>query len=296
MKARTVAFLALLSIPFSIANAAFAQEVLRLYPNAAPGSEEWSHQEQQYHSQIFNTEVVTNVADPTLIVYLPEKSERTGTSVIVAPGGGFHALSINSEGIDVAKWLVERGVAAFVLKYRLVPTEKEAVQEMMSKSSEPGRMEKDFAMIRPLAIADGQAAVRLVRSKASEMGLSPERVGLMGFSAGGAVAVGVVFADDPTSQPDFVAPIYPGAANFDPAALPADAPPIFLVAATNDQLDLAKDSVKLYSAWLKAGKVAELHVYSKGGHGFGMRVQGLPTDRWIERFGDFLDVEKLLEH
>ena len=276
-------------------NPASAQEVLRLYSGAAPGSADWTHEEQQYHSKIFNTEVVTNVVVPTLTVYLPEESKNIGTSVIVAPGGGFHALSITSEGIQVAKWLNERGVAAFVLKYRLVPTVGEAVQEMMKKSSELGRMEKDFDMILPMVVADGQTAVRLVRSKAEEYGLAPDRIGLMGFSAGGAVAAGVVFAGETSSRPDFVAPIYPGGALFADKELPDNAPPAFLLAATDDQLDLAKDSVTLYSAWLAAGKSVELHLYSKGGHGFGMRQQNLPSDRWIELFGDWLEVQGLLK-
>ena len=116
---------ALAAIGILMTNAAvFAQEAIQLYPGAAPGTEDWAYEvdEKEYFSKIFNTEVVTNVSQPTLTPYLPDPDKATGTAVIIAPGGGFHALSINSEGIDVAKWLNERGVAGFVLRYRLFPT------------------------------------------------------------------------------------------------------------------------------------------------------------------------------
>jgi acetyl esterase/lipase len=276
---------------FLAASLGVAQESVRLYPGVAPGSEEWTHSEKRYHSQIWNTEVVTNVVEPTLLVFLPEAGKATGTGAVIAPGGGFYALSINSEGIDVARWLNERGVAAFVLKYRLIPSGEEAVSEMMQ--ADRSTMPAKFAQARPLAVADGQAAMRLVRKRAAEWGVHGDRIVLMGFSAGGAVALGVAEADEETSRPNYLAPIYAGGSPG--AAVPAGAPPLFVVAASNDQLGLAPFSVELYSAWLAAGKPAELHMYASGGHGFGMRKQGLPSDHWIDRFGDWLQAQGLLE-
>lgn len=267
-------------------------EVIPLYSGSAPGSEDWTHEESEYHSEIFRTQVVTNVSHPTLTAFLPDPAIASGTAVIIAPGGGFHALSINSEGNDVARWLQERGVAAFVLKYRLVPTGKDGVADMMSKPPEQTRA--DMASIAPLAGADGLAAMRLVRARHAAFGIAPDRIGFMGFSAGGAVATIVATRYDKDSRPDFVAPIYAGIGMVADTPLPEDAPPAFLVAATDDQLDLAKDSVALYGKWLAAKKSAELHIYATGGHGFGMRRQDLPTDHWIDRFGDWLKARGLM--
>jgi len=268
-----------------------ATQTIRLYPGTAPGSETWTQEEREYFSAIFNTEVVTNVVVPTITAFLPDAAN--GTSVIIAPGGGFHALSINSEGNDVARWLNERGVAAFVLRYRLVPSGTDAVAEMVQKKPEQTR--QDMATIAPLAGADGLAALRLVRERAEEFGIDPGRIGFMGFSAGGAVTAMVVHNYDESTRPDFVAPIYASVGMISDAEVPADAPPMFLVAASDDQLGLATDSVKLYEKWLAAGKPVELHLYASGGHGFGMRRQNLPSDSWIERFGDWLNAAGLMD-
>ncbi|MGE0624042.1 MAG: alpha/beta hydrolase [Pseudomonadales bacterium] len=268
----------------TIATVAEAGERIPLYPGPAPGSEGWSVTERAYFSEIFNTEVVTNVTSPSLEAFLPEHGN--GTAVIIAPGGGFHALSINSEGNDVAAWLNERGVAAFVLRYRLVPSGADAVAEMIAKPAEQTRA--DMARILPLAGADGLAAMRLVRARAPAFGVDPDRVGFMGFSAGGAVTMHVALNYDGESRPAFMAPVYAGAGAFDGLSVPVNAPPMFIVAASDDQLGLAADSVKIYGQWLAAGRPVEMHLYASGGHGFGMRRQGLPADTWIDRFGEWL--------
>lgn len=278
------------------AGSAHSQKVIPLYPGAAPGSEDWTHEEREYFSPMFRTEVVTNVVRPTLMVFAPTETKANGTSVIVCPGGGFHALSINSEGVDVAKWLNERGVTAFVLKYRLVPTGEDGVKDLMQKSGNPEQLKKDMDMIFPLAVADGEAAIRYVREHADELGVKANRVGVMGFSAGGAVAASMGLKYSTDTRPDFVAPIYTGGATFEgeEVTVPKNAPPMFLTAATNDQLGLASESIALYTMWLEAKRPVELHLYAKGGHGFGMRKQNLPTDRWIERFGEWLAVQNLV--
>lgn len=290
MKSKVLTLIALLLV---MASSAYAQKVIRLYPGAAPGSENWKHQEKEYFSQIWNTQVVTSVSQPTLTVYLPDPSIANGTSVIICPGGGFHALSINSEGIDVAKWLAGKGVAAFVLKYRLVPTGEDGVKELMGKGRE--KMEADNSALIPLAVADGVASVAYVRKHASEFGISPTRIGLMGFSAGGTVTASVAFGYSAESRPDFVAPVYAYMGAVKQTSVPGDAPPMFIVAATDDQLGLAADSISLYNKWYAAKKPVEIHMYSKGGHGFGMRKQNLPSDQWIERFGEWLQVQGLLK-
>jgi acetyl esterase/lipase len=262
-------------------------EAIRLHDGPAPGSEDWTNEERAYFSEAFDTDVVTNVVVPTLTPVLP--TAGVGTAVIVAPGGGYHALSINSEGFDVAGWLAERGVAAFVLKYRLVPAGHDAVAEFGEKmAADPGLVDRDVERIAPLAADDGMAAVRLVRDRAAELGIDAGRVGFMGFSAGGNVALRVAETTDERARPNFLAPIYATTRGIDMTAPPPASGPMFLVAATDDTLGLASDSIHLYERWRQAGASVELHMYARGGHGFGMRSQGLPSDSWIDRFGDWL--------
>ena len=147
----------------------------------------------------------------------------------------------------------------------------------------------------PLSIADGVASLAYVRKHAADWGLAPDRVGIIGFSAGGTVAAGVGFSFTPESRPAFVAPIYAAASGMKGLPVPADAAPIFIAAATDDQLHLSPDSVQLYNQWTAALKPAELHLYEKGGHGFGMRKQGFPSDHWIDRFGEWLDARGFLK-
>ena len=278
-----------------IAGSLGAQEVIHLYPGASPGSEDSNYPEKQYFSKVWNTEVVTNVTQPTLTLYKPDPTLANGTSIVICPGGGFMALSINSEGIDVAKWLAAKGVTAFVLKYRLAHTGEDATQEFMDAFRDQRKFGEMLAKVLPLSIADGLAAVTYVRKHAADWGISPDRVGIIGFSAGGTVTAAVGFHYTAESRPAFVAPIYAGASGMKDSIVPADAPPMFLAAATDDQLHLAPDTIQLYGQWAAAHKPVELHMYAKGGHGFGMRQQGFPSDHWIDRFGDWLASQGLLK-
>jgi acetyl esterase/lipase len=281
-------FALILSI-FSIS--ALAQEqVVRLYDGPAPGSERWTHQEQESRQNLWLTRVVFNVTNPSLTVMLPEPAIATGTAAIICPGGGFFALSIDSEGLDVARWLVARGIACFVLKYRLVECKTDdPTREMMTR----GNLDELVAPVVRLALADANAAIGLVRQRAEEYGVKPDRIGIIGFSAGGTVATSAAYNYVADTRPNFVAPIYPQYEWAIKAGVPADAPPMFILAATDDPLGLAPHSIALYKDWTTAKKSAELHLYSKGGHGFGMRKQNLPSDRWIERFAEWLEVQGL---
>lgn len=276
-----------------------AQQVIRLYSGKAPGAEKWDWKEQEYYHQMTQQRLVHNVVDPTLTVYIPPKGKANGTAVVIAPGGGFHFLSIDQEGVFVAQWLVERGVTAFVLKYRLARTvTNDPFMETMQKINGGGSASTDPAGvalpdIMAMSVADGLAALKYVRSNAAQYGIDPKRIGIMGFSAGGFVTMGAATQYAADSRPDFAAPVYAFTGG-KPVKVPADAPPMFLIAASDDQLKLAPHSVQLYNDWLEAGKPVELHMYTKGGHGFGMRKQKLPTDAWIERFGEWLDQQGLL--
>jgi acetyl esterase/lipase len=272
------------------------QDVIPLQTTPAPGSTQENYPEKEYFSKIWNTEVVANVTKPSLTVFRPSPELRNGTAVVICPGGGFMALSINSEGIAVAKYMAARGVTAFVLKYRLAHTGEDATQEFTTMFEDKPKFQEMLAKIAPLSIADGLAAVTYVRQHASEWGVSADRVGVIGFSAGGAVAAGVALRYPPEGRPAFAALIYAGGGMFKGDPVPADAPPLFAVAATDDQLGLAPDSVALYEKWTGAHKSAELHMYAKGGHGFGMRTQNLPTDHWIDRFADWLALQSWLKN
>jgi acetyl esterase/lipase len=280
---------------FFLAHLCSAQDVIPLYPGAAPGSAPANYPEKEYFSKVWNTEVVANVSRPTLTVFKPSPELKNGTATVICPGGGFMALSIDSEGNDVAQYLAAKGITAFVLKYRLAHTGDDATQEFAAMFEDHAKFEALLATIVPQSAADGLAAVTYVRQHASEWGVSPDRVGIIGFSAGGTVTAEVAFRYKPEGRPAFVAPIYSGGPRSKDAPVPADAPPMFIAAATDDNLGLAPYSVALYEKWTSAKKSAELHMYAKGGHGFGMRKQNIPTDHWIDRFADWLELEGFLK-
>jgi len=276
------------------ATASAQEKVVKLYEGPAPGSEHWTQRETENNNNAWRTRIVYNVTTPTLTVFSPDPSKANGTAVVICPGGGFHALSIDSEGFDVARWLAARGVTGFVLKYRLVEIKtSDPIKELNAKGA--ARIDQDVAPIIKMATADGLKAVEYVRGHAKEYGVNPDRIGIIGFSAGGTLTASVGFNYTPASRPNFVAPIYLQYDWVPRQGVPADAPPMFILAATDDQLGLASHSTRLYNDWTAARKSAELHLYSKGGHGFGMRTQNLPTDGWIERFGDWLRVQGLLQ-
>jgi acetyl esterase/lipase len=268
-----------------VTTSASAQKVIPLYRRRA-GLGELAAEGERVLLPIFNTEVVTSLK-PSLTVFQPEPSMSNGTAVVICPGGAFHALSINMEGNDVAKWLVGKGVTAFVLRYRLVPSGDDAVNELMSKTQ--AKMQEDSSKVVPLAIADGGAAVSSFEGTPPVWRLAAA-YWLDGFLRRWNCTAANAFKYSADSRPDFVAPIYAYMGVITDTTVPGDAPPAFIVAASDDQLGLALDSISIYSKWIAAKKSAEIHMYAKGGHGFGMRKQNLPTDQWIERFGEWLQL------
>ena len=169
-------------------------------------------------------------------------------------------------------------------------TEPRKPGDAANTGSRPARSEESRKVIQ-LAIEDGRQAIRIVRERAAEWNIASDRIGIMGFSAGAGVTMGAVMDHDEKSRPNFAAPIYGG--GMGEAKIPGDAPSLFIIAAHNDNA-ASVASVLLYSEWKSAGFSAELHIYSKGGHGFGMNKRGLPVDTWIERYGDWLRTEGFL--
>ena len=271
------------------------QKVIQLYNGAAPGSETWDWDEAEDNNNGWRTRIVYNVTKPTLTVFQPAPGQANGTAVIIAPGGAFHALSIDSEGHEVAQWLTKKGITCFVLRYRLARSRtSDPVKELDQKWGSPAFDEAVAATV-PLAIADGREAIAWVRKHAAEFDILPNRIGIMGFSAGGTVTAGSLFGYTRETRPDFAAPVYPFFTEDMIGNIEKDAPPLFVLAATNDGLNLAPHSVNLYNAWINAKKDAELHMYARGDHGFGMRKQNLPTDKWIERFAEWLEIQGLMQ-
>ncbi len=265
--------------------------VIMLWPEGAPGSEGWTQVEEE---TIFppDIKVVRNVTQPSLTVYSTDPAKASGTAVIICPGGAWHFLSIDKEGTDAALWLAGHGVTAFVLRYRLFPTGDHLFAEFHENLSDQAKMDGLMQVLLPLVKADGQQALSVVRERAAEWGILPERVGMMGFSAGGDLTVKAILYNSRELRPAFAASIYP--AVFEDVVAPPDAPPLFLLCANDDDMATA-GSLRLYSAWKAVNRPVEMHIYSSGGHGFGMTHQGLPCDNWIVLFKDWLQVQGLLE-
>ncbi|MDH3698575.1 MAG: alpha/beta hydrolase [Flavobacteriaceae bacterium] len=265
---------------FQIAAMASAQEIVTV-PHKAAETVQWTGDEKEYFSALWETQVVTNTSIPTLQIFKPDPQIANGTSVIIAPGGGLYAHSIEKEGTDVANWLNQKGITAFVLKYRLVPTGEDGVKELMDLQEKVVPIVKG---VLPYSIKDGINAIAYVRANAKTLGIDPLKVGFMGFSAGGSVTLGVIYNTDETTAPNFIVPIYAWTYVLEEQELPEEAPPMFMVCAADDPLMLAPTNIKLYAEWIDEGHVGELHMYARGGHGFGMQAQGKPSDKWIDRF------------
>jgi len=284
----------LILIAISCCSCLTAQEIVQLDTKGNPDVE-YTTQERTYYSPIWDTDVVTNVSVPSMQVFRPEEDTNTGTAVIIAPGGALYAHSITSEGNDVAKWLAQKGVTAFVLKYRLVPTGKEGITEVGELfANNPTRLYEMVDKVMPYSIEDGLSAIEYVRNHAKDFGIESNKVGLMGFSAGGALTMGVAYHEGTANKPNFLVPVYPWTTVMPVQKPNPDAPPMLIVCASDDGLGLAKGSIELYNSWHNEGLNAALHMYSKGDHGFGMREKGLPSDKWIERFYEWAVAESLI--
>ncbi len=267
-------------------------DAVLLWPEGAPGSEGQTapertfirHEPATVDTADVSFPVVTDINDPSITPFLPAKGTATGAAVIIAPGGGHMFLSINHEGYDVGKYLAARGVAGFVLKYRLARA-----------TNSPYKVEVH-------ALMDMQRAIRVIRARSAEWGVDPNRVGVMGFSAGGEVAFlastryksPVPARGDDIDQldckPSFQALIYPGlggGANI-ADAINKDTPPAFLSCTYTDNPRMAPSVAQLFIDFKTAGVPAELHIYGSGGHGWGVRPTGRPQASWDDRFMDWM--------
>lgn len=248
---------------------------LPLWSDGAPGSEARAAEPER----LDGTNVV-NVHNPSITPFIPA-ADSTGVAVIIAPGGGHSKLCVGHEGFALARWLSERGIAVFVLKYRLA------------------REKGSAYTIQDHAMADARRALRTVRNRAGEWNIKPDRIGIMGFSAGGELAAfaamksdpGVANAKDPidrvSSRPDFQALIYPGTSDL--FTVEKGMPPLFIACGYGDRKDISEGMASLYLKYKQADVKAELHIYSNAGHGFGFRPDSkTAAGAWPLRFTEWL--------
>jgi acetyl esterase/lipase len=231
-----------------------------------------------------------NVSIATLTPFLPDPAKATGTAVIVAPGGGFRSLSMENEGSDVARALAARGVAAFVLKYRLIPTPpdmsafEESMRQMFAGAGRPRRANSPpaFPSLAP-QLADSRAAFALVRRHAGEWHIDPARIGMVGFSAGAMLTLQTAL-QEPDTKPAFIGIVYGPLA---PVTVPADAPPMFVALAADDPL-MGGRGMGLIQSWIAAKRPVEFHLYEQGGHGFGMYPKTTTSTGWFDAFASWM--------
>ncbi|MBC7667860.1 MAG: alpha/beta hydrolase [Gemmatimonadaceae bacterium] len=249
-----------------------------------------------WHSQ-YKSLFARNVTVATLTPFLPDPTKATGAAVIVAPGGGFRTLSMENEGWDVARALADKGVAAFVLKYRLNPTPADmpgferSMSEMFSATAKGPRPSPEAAMagLAP-QIADSRSAFALVRGRAAEWRIDPDRVGMIGFSAGAMLTLATTLAGD-DAKPAFIGIIY---GPLSPVAVPADAPPMFVALAADDPF-FANSGFGLIDSWKAAKRPVEFHLYEQGGHGFGMYPKTTTSTGWFDAYVRWIGMHGLLD-
>jgi acetyl esterase/lipase len=269
------------AIPVTAAEPA---EIL-LWPEGAPGSEGKPAKDIVVVGRSGERSIY-GVHQPSITPFLPKKEQATGAAILVIPGGGHRVLAWDHEGPNLARWLSERGVAAFVLKYRLA-----------RETNSTYKLE-----VHPFA--DTRKAVELIRARATEWNIDPKKVGVAGFSAGGELAAmaagnfdfGAAEVEQGTaaSKPDFQVLIYPGKSR---QIIPTkDSPPAFLACAYDDRPDISEGLAELYLRFKKTGVKSELHIYSTGGHGFGVRESNKrPVGQWPERLLDWMKESRLIE-
>jgi acetyl esterase/lipase len=241
-----------------------------------------------------------NISAATLTPFLPKPEKANGAAVIVAPGGGFRWLSMGNEGWEVAQALADRGIAAFVLKYRLHPTPesldafKESMNRTFAAAARPSEGSKDAPRSTPPRmdlsnqLEDAEAAYALILKRTAEWGVDTARLGMIGFSAGAGLTMHSTLHSK-SMDLDFIGPIYGG---MGPVEVPKNAPPMFNVIATDDFLFRGQFGV--IDSWFKAGRPVEFHLYQSGGHGFGLGNPDRTSNRWFDAFMHWLEVNDFL--
>ena len=259
-----------------------------LYPSAKDAdNEQWEHYSVHYGQLHMENDIVRNVTRPTITPYLPNPAKATGAGVVVAPGGAFLQLSMVSEGEEIARWLAAQGIAAFVLKYRLNESPRDAkaygtfMGQRMAQATKPGAVDQ---IKEPRATQDALTALAMIRSRAKEFRVDPARVGMIGFSAGAMTALSAALEGQGDARPAFIGYIY---GPMTAVTVPADAPPMFAAIAMDDGL-FKKQGFAIADAWRNARRPVELHAYERGDHGFGAGRPGTTSTGVLPQFADWL--------
>lgn len=250
----------------------------------ATAPESWYHQ--------YGKNFARNVTVATLTPFLPDPANETGTAVIVAPGGGFRSLSMENEGSDVARALAARGIAAFLLKYRLIPTPRDQSafeKSMAAMFAAAGHRAAQFTPSLAPQLADADAAFALLRKRAAQWHIDPQRIGMVGFSAGAMLTLQTAL-HDPHAKPAFIGIIY---GPLDAITVPANAPPMFVALAADDPI-FGRGGMGLVQSWMAAKRPVEFHLYEQGGHGFGMYPKTTTSTGWFDAFVRWIGMHGML--
>lgn len=277
-----------------------SQETVKLYEGVPPGNDNIvSIEEKVTKTNNGSIDVISEVTIPTLTAYLPEPSKATGTAVVILPGGALRFLSWDMEGVKLAKWLNEKGIATFILKYRLANSSMKRTaptgaplrlsvfeaDKLVNANANPLKDSVSVKVIK-MAAEDTRTAIRLVRENAAKWNINPRKIGCVGFSAGGGVELSAAMHNtDQLTMPGFMATIYGPA--LEDVVVPTPAPPLF-IATCADHMNVAAGCLALFETWKKAGGEAEIHLYGKGKGGFGMIKQNQPSDEWVNSFYTWL--------
>ena len=229
-----------------------------------------------------------NISVPEMSLYKAEGDSITDKAIIICPGGGLFFSAYEKEGTKLALKLALNGITAIVLKYRTYPRKGSVIEWSKTLWDKP-QMEIDSAkMILPFSSKDALSAIEEIRINANKYKINPNKIGLMGFSACGAVTMESAYTSTSSNQPNFIAPIYPWMDIVDKHKVPLNKPPVFVSCANDDPFKLAASSVKIYQDWILAGAKADLHMFSNGGHGYGMNKIDAPVDRWSQLLIDWI--------
>ena len=230
-----------------------------------------------------------NISEPEMYVYRAQGNSVTDKAMIICPGGGLFFSAYEKEGVKLAKKLSLNGITAIVLKYRTYPRKGSVIDWAGTLWDKPQMAIDSAKIILPYSSKDALTAIEVMRKKAKKYNIDSNKIGLMGFSAGGAVTMETAYNSTTKNQPNFIAPIYPWMDIVKKQEIPSNKPPAFIACANNDELkEIPSSSIRIYQDWIQADAKVELHMFSEGGHGFGMNKLDSPVDKWSDLLIDWI--------
>nr|WP_262903160.1 alpha/beta hydrolase [Chitinophaga rhizophila] len=265
-----------------------------MYEGYPPGSEKWNWEEKAVNASSWAPRIVYDVVTPAIQVFRPACAN--GTAVLIIPGGGYHWLSVDQEGSTVAQWLNEQGITAFVLKYRTVHSNSgHPLRDMLESWHCINQADREkLAAVQQMAVKDALLALAHIRDQAAAYRIDETKLGILGFSAGGAITLSAACCPLSVEKPAFLALVYPGVVDTATLSIPAGRMPMFLTVSADDWLGLAPATLRIAEKWMAAKQPCELHLYQNGIHGCGVTPKDVPMDGWKDRFTAWLRWNELL--